>query len=159
MTRTRKEPYPDDIITKQYTSIKLRLETRPNLSSAPCIVSTGLHYGTRYFDFTKSFESWEILEKHTYIHTYILTFLHTYIQTSIPEPVFHRLLDSGFAPSALSPRLNKYHRRMYWKWYIILCFEMAEDGKIQAELLPHWIPQGGASPWLLYSGTDIFVIQ
>ena len=39
------------------------------------------------------------------IHTYKITYLPTYKQTWL-EPVFHRLLDSGFAPSALSIRLN-----------------------------------------------------
>ena len=38
-------------------------------------------------------------------HEISLKNIHTYIQTW-PEPVFHRLLDSSFAPSALSLRLN-----------------------------------------------------
>ena len=46
-----------------------------------------------HFGFAKCSRSWDILEKNTYKQTR-------------PEPVFHRLLDSGFAPSALSFRLN-----------------------------------------------------
>ena len=40
------------------------------------------------------------------IDTYTTTCIHIYIH-AWPEPIFYRLLDSCFAPSALSPRLNK----------------------------------------------------
>ena len=50
----------------------------------------------------------------TYIHTYIHAYIHTYIHTW-PKPVFHRLLDFGFAPSARSLRLN-YHYGMWWRF-------------------------------------------
>ena len=43
---------------------------------------------------------------HTYMHTYTQTYTHTW-----PEQIFYWLLDSGFAPSALSLRLNKSNEK------------------------------------------------
>ena len=50
-----------------------------------------------HFRFAKCSRAWDIFEKHTYLHSYIQTW---------PEPVFHRLLNSSFVPSAPSLRLN-----------------------------------------------------
>ena len=54
-----------------------------------------------WFELSMRCKLWDICEKHTNIHTYIHTYIHTW-----PKPVFHRLLDFGFAPSARSLRLN-----------------------------------------------------
>ena len=53
---------------------------------------------TYHFELARCFESLDICEKHTYIHTYIDTYM-----TRARFP-FH----SGFAPSTLSLRLNKW---------------------------------------------------
>ena len=46
--------------------------------------------------------SQDIVQNHTHIHTYI----HTHIHDPAPSFIGHRLFDSGFAPAALSLRLN-----------------------------------------------------
>ena len=49
--------------------------------------------------------SQDIVQNHTHIHTYI----HTHIHDPAPSFIGHRLFDSGFAPAALSLRLNNQH--------------------------------------------------
>ena len=52
--------------------------------------------------------------------------IHTYIQTW-PEPVFYRLLDSSFAPSALSLRLNKiYYQNLLYRVSHNWCHTLAQ---------------------------------
>ena len=80
MTRARYERHPDAIMPMQ------------------CSIYVAITW--HHFGFAKYSRCWDIFEKHTYVY------IHTNKQTW-PGPVFHRLLDSGSAPSALSLRLKK----------------------------------------------------
>ena len=70
----------------------------PIISCLSSLLFTRLSYGT-------TLNSLCALNRQIFakpIHANIYTCIHTW-----PEPIFYRLLDSGFAPSALSLRLNK----------------------------------------------------
>ena len=58
--------------------------------------------------------SQDIVQNHTHVHTYI--------HDPAPSFIGHRLFDSGFAPAALSLRLNKY----------VLCFVSVYKKKLKA---------------------------
>ena len=68
----------------------------------PCLCNVlfiGLQQGTTFAPLSTLSREISLKNMQTYIH------IHTYIHKS-PEPVFHRSLESGFTPSALSLRLK-----------------------------------------------------